>query len=136
MKLILSLISVLWYPMTFAATETCETSSIVLTLNADSNQKCKALDIEGSYQLKLCSNNQGVLAGEDSSLRFLFVNGPTWTARQDLIDFTNNVSQTEIFNINNPISKFTISKTKATKRGKIITQFNCSGEINPTSNTH
>jgi hypothetical protein len=129
MKLAIGLISFFFYSITFATPATCEVSTVILKLNSDHSQECAALKIEGTYQLKLCSNNQGTLTGEDRSARFLFVDSASWIARQDLLDYTNNISSTEIFRMDHQISKFKTSKFQTTIKGKVLKQFDCTGTI-------
>jgi hypothetical protein len=129
MKLGLGLMSFFFYSITFATPYTCEVSTVSLVLNADRSQECAALKIEGTYQLRLCSNNQGTLTGEDKSARFLFIDSASWIARQDLLDYTNNISSTEIFSMDQQISKFKTSKFQTTLKGKVLKQFDCTGTI-------
>lgn len=107
----------------------CQIRNIQITLNSNSSINCQGLNIEGLYKIKLCSNGKGLLANKDGSTKYLFKNNEVWTARQDLIDFTNNISETEIVQINNEISFFSLSKIKSKKDGTILQKLDCKGSI-------
>lgn len=115
--------------MTHAATDSCETTPVNLTLNPESAASCRELKIEGPYQMKLCASGEGELSGEDGSVRFLFQDGDLWAARQDLLDFTNNVVTTEILKINLMRNEFSIYKSKTQANGNVLEQFECSGTL-------
>jgi len=129
MKLSLSVLSLFFYSFVQAAPSSCETTAITLTLNANSSHACSLANIEGSYQIKLCSNDQGLLADQDKFVRYLFKDGDAWMARQDLIDYTRGITNTEILSIKNQVSEFKISKIKSKSTGKVLSKLDCAGTI-------
>ena len=77
----------------------------------------------------MCDDDRGLLSGTDESVRYFFKDEQMWLARVDHLDFTNNISNTEIFKIDSQISKFFVSIIKAKQNGTILKQFECSGNI-------
>jgi hypothetical protein len=88
-----------------------------------------ALNIAGSYQLNVCNNDQGTLTKQDGSVKYLFKTSNIWSARQDSWDFTHNLATTEVLQVNNELTSFSISKVKTKQNGTVVERANCSGTI-------
>ena len=123
------LLNLIGFTLSHAQAANCEVSALALSLNEGGDAKCPLLKIEGKYKLKICEAAQSLLTGEDGSVRYLFKSAGSWMARQDLLDFDENVSTTEILLINNEGSKFSISKVKSQSNGHVLEQIACAGTM-------
>ncbi len=130
MKFCIFILSLFLPIITQAASVDCKVHSATLLLNSNSVPQCQSLKVDGPYQLKLCDNDSGLLEGEDSSFRFLFMNENFWTARQDFLNYSTQIADTEIFKMDAEITGFSILKIKAKKDGTILEEFECAGTIN------
>ena len=134
MKLFFCILAILsYFNLSYATTSSCTENSITFTLNSDSVQPCKSLKVDGIYKIKICASGseQSLLSGQDQSVRSLFrdVADKNWMTRVDHLDFTNNITVTEIFQIDDQFSKFLVSKIKSKMNGAIVEKFNCYGTI-------
>lgn len=127
--LIWCLVSLSFCSFAYSESSSCTTSSLSLELNLDVDPQCRLHNFEGNYQLKLCTNDQGLLLDEDSNMRFLFKADQLWMARQDLLDFTNRISNTEIMHLDFLNLKFMIQKIKVKQNGYVLSQFECNGTL-------
>lgn len=115
--------------LNMASAENCQTNIVTLKLNDDSSTQCESLKINGQYNLKICDTEKGMILGDNLSFRFLFKDADTWVARQDLLDYTNNISTTSILKIDSSFSNFSFSKTTKKRSGTILEQLNCAGTL-------
>ncbi len=107
----------------------CQNYSTTLQLDTAVPFQCHEMKLSGVYQMKLCSDDRGLLTAEDGSLRHLFMVGAVWMARQDTLDFTNKIAITEILKIDLSQKNFTVSVVKTKSDGTILEDLNCSGML-------
>ncbi len=125
----LSLLLVVLIFASNAGAVTCDSKEVKLELNSASTNDCKKLSIDGTYQLKLCDNEQGRLNGSDQTTRYLYVDDGIWMARQELVSYDKETVDEEIFKFDKSLSEFSIFKTITKFSGKVIKQFKCNGLV-------
>ncbi len=109
---------------------TCNEKLLKLTLDANADTRCSALNIIGQYQAKFCSGaDQGTLTDKDATTRFLFKTGDVWMARSDAYDVWNGILDTNMLIMNFSHATFSVEQVKSKSNGTILNRYICYGII-------